>query len=136
MTVGFYVYNKLFDVARARMLIVDQDGRILLVQHWARGEAWSLPGGGINKNETPIQAARRELREELGVELPGERFTYLATAKVGYEAPLFVVRARADEIPERAARRFEIIDLQWFTPEELPTQLSKVARLGLLALSK
>ena len=30
-------------------------------------DAWQMPQGGINKNETPIKAAFRELKEETGV---------------------------------------------------------------------
>lgn len=136
MELGFFVYNRLFTVARARILIIDQDERILLVQHWARGDTWSLPGGGIDKGETPIQAARRELHEELGVELPGDRLNYLTTVQVGYEAPLFVVRVQSSEIPDRAIRPFEITAMQWFAVDQLPLRVSKVAQLGLVTLRR
>lgn len=118
------------------MLIIDESERLLLVQHWARGETWSLLGGGLDKDETPIQAARRELEEEIGVQLPGDRFTYLATVQVGYEAPLFVVRVQAAEIPARPARPFEITAMQWFALSDLPKQLSKAAQLGIVNLQK
>ena len=47
---------------RATALVVN-DGKVLLVRH--RGEShYSLPGGGIEKNESSLEAAVRELREE------------------------------------------------------------------------
>jgi 8-oxo-dGTP pyrophosphatase MutT (NUDIX family) len=49
----------------ARVLLFDEDGRILLL-HDPDGY-WYTPGGGIEPGETAEQAALRELREELGI---------------------------------------------------------------------
>ncbi|SOD73949.1 predicted NUDIX family NTP pyrophosphohydrolase [Jatrophihabitans sp. GAS493] len=53
------------------------DGVQVLLAHtggplWARRDlnAWSIPKGEFNDDETPLDAARREFREELGLPLP------------------------------------------------------------------
>jgi ADP-ribose pyrophosphatase YjhB (NUDIX family) len=46
-------------------VVVNPEGRVLLVsQH---GTSWSLPKGHLEGSETPLEAARREIREESGV---------------------------------------------------------------------
>jgi ADP-ribose pyrophosphatase YjhB (NUDIX family) len=44
-----------------------RDGRVLLVQERSDGR-WTLPGGWADVNQTPTEAALRELREESGFE--------------------------------------------------------------------
>jgi len=55
--------------AAAALFITDRSGRVLLVKPNYR-EHWLMPGGYVDQHETPHTAARRELREELGLTLP------------------------------------------------------------------
>lgn len=65
-------YNAKSPVSRtgARALI-EQDGKILLSYLTARNE-YLLPGGGLEKGETPRQCAQRECLEECGVVVEAE----------------------------------------------------------------
>ena len=48
-----------------------RDGaEIVFVRHaYGDREIWELPGGGMRRGEAPAATARREVREELGVDL-------------------------------------------------------------------
>lgn len=52
-------------------LLFDESGRLLIVNPTYK-PGWSIPGGAIDADESPYRACKRELVEELGVELdPG-----------------------------------------------------------------
>lgn len=52
-------------------VVVWRDGRILLIRRSKppRAGQWSLPGGAQKLGETLAEAARREVREEAGIEI-------------------------------------------------------------------
>ena len=49
----------------ARVLVTDDRGRVLLLEH-TYVPGWYLPGGGVDTGETVFAAANRELSEETG----------------------------------------------------------------------
>ena len=54
-----------------RAAVENRDGHVFMVRHtYVKG--WYLPGGGIEKAETHIEALSRELMEEGGFRLTGE----------------------------------------------------------------
>src|SRR5918911_4936705 len=51
----------------AGMLVHDDQGRVLMVRPTYK-DGWDIPGGYVEPDESPAEAARRELREELAID--------------------------------------------------------------------
>lgn len=67
----------------ADCLIMDEAGRLLVLKPPYK-ETWDLPGGVIEQDESPWTAARREVPEELGLELnPGRLLAVDWIARIG-----------------------------------------------------
>ena len=71
--VGYPLARTWWRVSRPRhegaLVAVRVGARLLLVRSSYRRE-WNLPGGGVRAGETPLEAARRELREEVRLDAP------------------------------------------------------------------
>jgi phosphoglycolate phosphatase len=55
-------------------LIYNREGQVLMIQTHKWSHRWGIPGGKIKTNEPAVEALRREVREETGLELGDIRF--------------------------------------------------------------
>lgn len=102
-------------------IVSDEAGRVLLLHHRFRpGSGWGMPGGFIEPGEQPEQALRRELREEVGLEIEHPKlFTTRAFKKPRQIEIVFRCRA----LGKTQQLSFEIKRAAWFYPHELPREL-------------
>jgi 8-oxo-dGTP pyrophosphatase MutT (NUDIX family) len=47
--------------------IIEHQEKVLIIKNWIGSGVWSLPGGGSQPGETPVEALKRELNEETGL---------------------------------------------------------------------
>jgi 8-oxo-dGTP diphosphatase len=102
----------------AASVILDDHGRILLVKHGYGELNWELPGGRGEARESAEETARREAREEVGVELHIHRLTGVYW-EPELDAHHFVFRANSAG-EARVHDEGEITDIGWFDPSDLP----------------
>ncbi len=109
--------------AGAMCMIERADGRVLLIRHVYRNRSrWGVPGGLLKKGEAPVDAARREVREEVGVdiELIGEPAVNVDAIPRRIDI-VFRARLVSEEDADRVTpQSVEILDARWFSPVELP----------------
>lgn len=105
----------------AGAVVTDARGRVLLLKHRFRpGAGWGMPGGFMEQGEQPEEALRRELREEVGLEVEKLKlFTTRAFKTPKQVEILFTARAVGDT----DQLSFEIQKAAWFLPGELPEEL-------------
>ena len=104
-----------------RGLVIDGQGRVLLVKH-SYVEGWHLPGGGVEIGETIVDALARELMEEANVALadPPVLHGMFFNGRISRRdhVAVFVVRSfRQDNAP---VPDHEIVDHGFFALAELP----------------
>ena len=105
----------------AGAVITDDGGRVLLLNHVFRiGSGWGIPGGFIEKGEQPEEAIRRELREEIGLELERAEIAFVRTLKRPRQVEI-IFRCRPRGAVGR--RSLEIKSAEWFALDELPPEL-------------
>ena len=131
----------------ARILLVDGEGRVLLFRFdpGDRPPFWCTPGGAVDPGESYAEAARRELREETGLELDcgpevAQRHVEFVTIEgvpVTADERYFRVRTDAFEIDTTGHTPLEQRVMQswrWFARDEIATHPEMIFPEDLLAL--
>jgi len=125
-------------VAVGAMIFNDQ-GKVLLAKrsHTVKNERghWENPGGSVEFGETQEEAVRREMREELGIEVDMLKVFSAADHLVPKEkqhwvATTFLARIRPGEEP-RIMEPDKCDEIGWFGLDKLPQPLSIITEIDL-----
>ena len=106
--------------------VIQRDDRFLLARQRDSGR-WSLVGGGVEPGEPPAEALRREVHEELGVDVvvgeivgayggPALETTYSNGDRAGYVTIAYRCRLASEEF---ALEEAELIETMWATRQEI-----------------
>jgi 8-oxo-dGTP diphosphatase len=112
----------------AACALVDADGRVLLAKRppgKPLAGLWEFPGGKVEPGETPEAALIRELKEELGIEVPARCLAPLTFASHTYPEfhllmPLFVCRNWEGEMAPQQGQQLAWVRAQKLADYAMP----------------
>lgn len=107
-----------------KVMAFDEGGRLLLVRHaYGASDLWMLPGGAIDRGESHIAAAARELREETALVAKALTFfgdyVTLSEGKRDHVA-LFTARVSGEPVIDGK----ELVEARFFVLSDLPASTS------------
>jgi len=117
---GIYHYDNPLPATAA--VALNGRGEVLLVKRAvepARGQ-WSLPGGFREGNETPREGAKRELREETGLEGKIEGLIDVLYEKSPFYGPLIIIGYRMEIVGGELRAGDDAEEVAFFLPEDVP----------------
>lgn len=102
-------------------VVITHESRVLLVRPNYGHRLWTVPGGAVERGETFEEAARREMKEEVGLKLEKLAFLgeYASTLDyVNYSVQVYIASV---ESPSFMVDGIEIKEANWFSPDALPS---------------
>jgi ADP-ribose pyrophosphatase YjhB (NUDIX family) len=116
---------------RGALVAIWHAGKVLLVRN-SYVNYYSLPGGNVRTGESALDAAVRELREEIDLEVVPERLKVAVDQTHIWEGRsdhVTVFRLDVEEAPTIKVDNREVISAEWFAPAEaLELELFPVLR--------
>jgi len=111
-------------VSGAQVVALDPLGRVLLIRHSYGASHWTLPGGGLQRGESPVTAATREAFEEAAVRLSGAtQIAVMQHMPHGSNNDVRVVAGWTEDTPRADGR--EIVAAQFFALDALPPDIAR-----------
>lgn len=111
----------------ASAIVFDDHERVLLVHHNKLGQ-WLYPGGHIDPNEDPAQAAQREVLEETGIHtevITGELFAHPAVTS--HAAPYTIIEMDVTDAKIGPHRHIDLVYVLRAVSGDLTAQLDEVS---------
>lgn len=108
--------GKYHRVEGAHVIATDAAGRILAVRTWYLEREWMLPGGRVERGETPHEAAVRETKEETGLSVTVDRLLLVDAHRAKDVSFLFAAHVTGGRM---APQLGEIAEVGWVGREEI-----------------
>jgi 8-oxo-dGTP pyrophosphatase MutT (NUDIX family) len=106
------------------VILTNEKGEVLLLKHSYGPKAWGLPGGGMKAGEDPEECAKREVFEEVGLELDELHLLGVLQERLsGSPHTSHVFMAKVSETPLPDGR--EILEARFFPADALPELLTR-----------
>ena len=110
----------------ANTLVRDDQGRLLVVRTTYSGGYWMLPGGKVERSETPQNAAIRETREETGLSVVIDRLVLVDARRPRDTSFVFTARSMgATSSPQLG----EIAEVGWLGRDEIAARSPRLGQL-------
>nr|XP_018906093.1 PREDICTED: m7GpppN-mRNA hydrolase isoform X1 [Bemisia tabaci] len=105
------------------IILSENYSHVLLVQSYWSKASWGFPKGKINKDETPLHCAAREVLEETGFEISHllNANEFIETVANDQLTRLYIVSGVRRDVKFEPRTRNEIKAVEWFPISDLPT---------------
>lgn len=129
---GLYLHN-----SERVQVIITHNQELLLQKSLVGPQHWGFPGGGVDRNEDPLDAAVREVYEEVGLRLSPDQLKLVAVDRLPHTRrwPRYAVRFYHIELSKKQQptiiRPYEVIAAAWFPLHALPDGISDSVNIGL-----
>lgn len=108
--------------------VLEHDDKVLLVKNWIGSGNWSFPGGGGHNGESFEDTLKREIHEEIGLNIDKKQVKLLfkgtKTRKLGTKKYV-IFHVKQNDKPSLLINKLEIIDSKWVAKKDLPKFDSK-----------
>jgi 8-oxo-dGTP diphosphatase len=109
------------DPKLAVAVVIERDGKLLLGKRGAATREpgkWSFPAGFVERGEQVEEAARREAREEIGLDVEiGDLLGLYSSPGETVVLAVYVASVGAGE----AIAADDLTEVAWFSPDDLPS---------------
>ncbi len=123
---------------KVRLILIDEDRILLLKQTSSNGGKYSLVGGKVEDDETPVEALIRETREEAGITVYRRDMELVHTLHKRKEKErrlTLYFRASRYKGELRARERSKFKAASWHNLHQIPTNLSPTVKFVLNQLA-
>lgn len=102
--------------------VLEHDNKVLLVKNWIGSGKWSFPGGGGHDGESFEDTLKREIHEEIGLNIDKKQVKLLfkgaKTRKLGTKKYVIFHVMQKDK-PSLLINKLEIVDSKWVAKKDL-----------------